>query len=150
MSERAAMRPLGAFLRLTAASLQTAAGRLRDRAIGIPVRSGSGAGFNARSALARFRTTLARATAVVLLGAFCNTVWAQATAPGTAIVNSAQASFIRGANLQTTVTSNTVTTVVEPARSSASLALVRPSAAGVGGAELFGPTQCVASGGAQL
>src|SRR5262245_45762820 len=148
MTERAAVRPLGAILRLTAASLQTAAGRLRDRAFGIPVRTGSGAGLRARSALARFRTVVLRATAVTLLG--FGTAWAQATAPGTPISNTAQATFIRGASLQTTVNRNTVATLVEPARSSASLMLVRPSSVGApGGAELFGPTQCVGAGGTQ-
>ncbi len=79
-------------------------------------------------------------------------VWAQATAPGTVIDNVASVSFVRGANTATTVTSNSVTTVVAPALSRAAIELLRPASVsgGVGLGETSGPTQCLGSAGMQV
>jgi hypothetical protein len=159
MTERAAKRPLGAFLRLAAARLQSAAGWVRDRAFDTPVRTGSGADLKVRSAFVRFRGTLARVLlALVLQGASAtfSPAAAQSTPPGTVIDNVAQASYVRGQSTITTAVSNTVATVVVPPASRATIELLRPAASTVipaasasGAPEPSGPTQCVGTTGVQ-
>ncbi len=87
----------------------------------------------------------------VLAGVPFSTASAQATAPGTVIDNVASVSFVRGASTATTVTSNSVTTVVAPALSRAAIQLLRPASVpgGVGAGETSGPTQCLGSAGMQ-
>ena len=107
-----------------------------------------------RSALLRFRGVLARALVVLLLQAASapfSPVAAQATEPGTPISNFAEARFVRGANTATTVASNTVLTVVAPAPSRATMALLRPASipSGAGTGEVSGPTHCVGPSGVQ-
>lgn len=161
MTGRAALRPLGTFLRSTVAHLQTAAGRIRDRAFGTPGRTGSGADVKVRPAFARLRVVLVRVLAALLLmpvsSLISSPTAAQTTAPGTLINNVAQATFVRG-NTATTVASNTVATMVVPQSSRSTIQLLRTAAGPVlpvsssalTPPEVSGPTMCLGSSGMQL
>src|SRR5262245_2864793 len=159
MTERAAMRPLGTFLRSTVAHLQAAAGRTRDRASGTPGRTGSGADVTVRPAFARLRVVLVRVLAVLLLPVstlISSPTAAQTTAPGTLINNVAQATFVRG-NTATAVASNSVATMVVPPSSRSTIQLLRTatgpvipvSGSGSTPPEVSGPTLCLGSSGMQ-
>jgi uncharacterized repeat protein (TIGR01451 family) len=83
---------------------------------------------------------------VSVLGA--GLVHAQSTPPGTAIRNTGQATFVDVSGGARAVASNEVVVVVQPARSSATVSLLRSAAIPVALQQPAGPTQCLAAGGA--
>ena len=145
MTGLAASGPLGAIHRLTVASLQMTAGRLRDRAFDTPAHGRGGADCDVRSAPRAWARVVVRSGILsVLLAA--GLVHAQSsTPPGTAIRNTGQATFASVSGAARAVSSNEVVIVVEPPRSQATISLLRPSSSPAVN-ESAGPTQCLASG----
>src|SRR4249920_493304 len=129
MTERVAMRPLGAAFRLIVVHLQSAASRLRDRAFDTPATNRGRADSRVRSApLHWWRGMLACA---FLLAGSVQVAFAQsqpATPPGTAIRNTGQASYTTSGGAARTLNSNEVVTSVAPPASRAAIELLRPSA----------------------
>ena len=139
------MRPLGAAFRLTVGHLQSAVGRLRDRAFDTPARNRGRADSRVRSAPLHFWRRLLACT--LLLAGGTQAAAAQSpptTAPGTAIRNTGQASYTTSGGAVRTLLSNEVLTVVEPPASRAAIELLRPGSGNPLVTEPAGPTQCLA------
>ena len=145
MTERAAMRPLGAAFRLIVVHLHSAASRLRDRAFDTPATNRGRADLRVRSApLHLWRGVLA--CALVLAGSMqaASAQSPPATLPGTAIRNTGQASYTTSGGAARTLSSNEVITIVAPPASRAAIELLRPNASNPVVTEPAGPTQCLA------
>lgn len=146
MTEQPVYGPLGAIRRLTVASLQMAAGRLRNRAFDTPAHGRDGADSQVRSVPRAWARVLVRSGFLAAL-LVTGLVHAQSsTPPGTAIRNTGQATFTSNGGALRAVSSNEVVIVVEPPRSQATINFLRPSSSPVV-QQPAGPTQCLAASG---
>src|ERR1700752_2411525 len=146
MTEQPASGPLGAIRRLTVASLQMAAGRLRNRAFDTPAHGRDGADSQVRSVPRAWARVLVRSGFLAAL-LVTGLVHAQSsTPPGPAIRNTGQATFTSNGGALRAVVSNEVVIVVEPPRSGATINFLRPSSSPAV-QQPAGPTQCLAASG---